>query len=67
MAHKLTPAMRDKLYAAFIAGKDQGGDEATSYEWGSVPSRTTAQAFDDFIAEIERLDRITDKGREALK
>lgn len=31
--------------AAFDAGREQGQDEATSYEWGSRPDQTADKAF----------------------
>jgi len=39
------------LKEAFEAGCEQGSDEATSYEWGSVPNRTKEEAFTDFLEE----------------
>jgi hypothetical protein len=37
--------------AAFDAGRDQGSEEATSFEWGSAPMQTADKAFADFMAD----------------
>lgn len=47
MADKATflKALRD----AFNAGRKQGSDEATAYEWGSRPEQSADKAFADFM------------------
>ena len=44
-------ALREAIWAAFIAGVGQGSDEATAYEWGTAPQQSRQQAFDDFMAD----------------
>ena len=44
-------ALREAIWAAFIAGVSQGSDEATAYEWGTTPQQSRQQAFDDFMAD----------------
>lgn len=39
------------ILAAFDAGCEQGGDEATAYEHGLSPQQSRDEAFADFMAE----------------
>ena len=39
------------IRAAFDAGCEQGGDEATAHEHGSLPQQKRDEAFADFMAE----------------
>ena len=47
--------MRDQIKAAlreaFNAGCEQGGDEATAWEWGSFPKQSREDAFNDLFEE----------------
>lgn len=46
---RLLMALRD----AFEAGREQGNDEATSYEWGSFPRMDADTAFLDLFERWE--------------
>ncbi len=37
--------------AAFDAGRSQGEDEATAFDWGGFPRQSRDEAFSDFFAE----------------
>lgn len=47
----MTGNLLDAIRAAFDAGCDQGGDEATAHEHGSLPQQKRDEAFADFMAE----------------
>lgn len=46
---RMVAALRD----AFEAGREQGSDEATAYEWGSLPNQKADKAFADLFAKWE--------------
>lgn len=48
-AARLCGALRD----AFEAGREQGRDEATAWEWGSSPGMGEDEAFADIFAAWE--------------
>ena len=49
--HEALTALLAAVRAAFDEGCEQGGDEATSYEWGTFPRQGRDEAFADFMAE----------------
>jgi hypothetical protein len=46
-ADQIKAALRE----AFDAGCEQGGDEATAYEWGSLPNQNREKAFSDLFED----------------
>lgn len=48
---RLRELLRPALRQAFDVGVEQGKDEATAFEWGSIPGQKASDAFDDLFAE----------------
>lgn len=55
------------LYDAFQAGRQQGSDEATSYEWGQPPRIGADEAFNDLFEKWETGWSNRDHIRKALR
>ena len=41
-----------ELFKLFEAGREQGSDEASAYDWGSVARRNAKAAFVEALGEI---------------
>ena len=41
------------LYDAYQAGREQGSEEATAYEWGQNPRYNEQEMFEDLFREWE--------------